>query len=92
MKSTSLIVFATFLFQVTSAMPVVAQSRQEAYTVVTSTKCIGAIHQVHSNIENRLGGAVCEISYFDPSRQYPDSPNEKATQGFCHQFNSDRCR
>lgn len=55
-----------------------AQDRQDAYASITNPVCISAIHNVHGDIENRIGGAVGEVTYYDPSSQVTDSPNEKS--------------
>ena len=55
-----------------------AQNSQDAYSAISDPKCINAIHKVHSDIENRIGGAVGDVTYYDPSEQMTDSPNEKS--------------
>ena len=68
---------ATILLTQVAALPALSQPRDDAYSVIANPKCISAIHQVHSDIENRVGGAVGEVTYYDPSRQVTDSPNER---------------
>jgi hypothetical protein len=55
-----------------------AENSQDAYSAISDPKCINAIHKVHSDIENRIGGAVGDVTYYDPSEQRTDSPNEKS--------------
>ena len=78
MKSIPLIAVVALFLEGISAVPVYAQGRKDAYTAITNLKCSSAIHQVHSDIENRVGGVVGEVSYYDPSRQTTDSADEKS--------------
>ena len=55
-----------------------AQVAEDGYSTIRNTSCISAIHRVHSDIENRIGGAVGDVTYYDPSRQMSDSPYEKS--------------
>ena len=69
---------ATLLMANLATTPALSQEWDDAYTAITNPKCISAIHQVHSDIENRIGGAVGDVTYYDPSAQMTDSPNEKS--------------
>ena len=69
MNSNSGIPILTLLLFGLTTLPVGAQDRQDAYSTIADAKCMSAIHQVHSDIENRVGGAVAEVTYYDPSRQ-----------------------
>ena len=69
---------ATLLVANLSTTPALSQDRDDAYALVTNPKCISAIHKVHSDIENRIGGAVGDVTFYDPSKQLTDSLNEKS--------------
>lgn len=78
MKNILMIAVTTLVLEGVSVAPLFAQDRRDAYATITDPTCISAIHQVHSDIENRVGGAVGEVTYYDPSQQSTDSPNEKS--------------
>ena len=78
LKRIPLTAVATLLLGGLYAPPLFAQDRRDAYATINDPTCINAIHQVHSDIENRVGGAVGEVTYYDPSQQSTDSPNEKS--------------
>jgi len=78
MKRVSEITVLIILFKILSALPVSAQGAPDAYSAISDQQCISAIHKVHSDMENRVGGGVGEVSYYDPSRQTTDSPYEKS--------------
>ena len=78
MKSIFRVAIANLILQVLSTLPIAAQDQKDAYSAMSDTQCISAIHTVHSDIDNRIGGAVGEVSYSDPSRQETDSPYEKS--------------
>jgi hypothetical protein len=78
MKKIALIALVPMLLEAILAAPLSAQDRRDAYAAIKDPTCINAIHQVHSDIENRLGGAVGEVTYYDPSQQSTDSPYEKS--------------
>jgi hypothetical protein len=70
--------FTTVVLTNMAEFPAHSQPRDDAYTAIGNPKCISAIHQVHSDIENRIGGVVGDVTYYDPSAQMTDSPNEKS--------------
>ena len=48
-------------------LPSHAQHEQDAYQLIRDRECIGRIHTIHSDIENRLGGNVLAVRYIDPA-------------------------
>lgn len=67
-----------FLLVLVIALPVSAQGRDDAYAAISDARCVNEIHKVQSDVENRVGGAVGDVTYYDPSLQETDSPYEKS--------------
>ena len=67
-----------FLLALLVTLPAFARDREDAYTAISDPRCVNEIHKVQSDIENRIGGAVGDVTYYDPSRQETDSPYEKS--------------
>lgn len=44
-----------------------AQERKPAYEAIKNVNCLNAIHQVHSDVENRLAGEVQSLEIFSPA-------------------------
>jgi hypothetical protein len=48
-----------------------ANERASAYESIKDPRCLNAIHQVHSDIENRLGGDLQDVQIYSPASESP---------------------
>jgi hypothetical protein len=48
-----------------------ANGRASAYESIKDPRCLNAIHQVHSDIENRLGGDLQDVQIYSPASESP---------------------
>ncbi len=68
LRSLAAITLALITFECRSA---IANERVSAYESVKDARCLNAIHQVHSDVENRLRGDLQDVQIYSPASENP---------------------
>lgn len=60
-------------------LPTSVKGREDASTAISYPRCVNEIHKVQSDIENRIGGTVSDVTYPIPRAKKPIAPTKRAT-------------
>jgi len=71
MKAFALVAAASLAMASLFPKPSLADEPASAYEIITDVRCINAIHQVHSDVENRLGGDIQAVQLHIPMLDSP---------------------
>jgi len=71
MKTSAFLATATLSLASLMPHPSLAEDRASAYESIKDTRCINSIHQVHSDVENRLGGNIQDVQVYAPMLENP---------------------
>jgi hypothetical protein len=71
MKASALIAAASLTLASLLPQPSLADEPASAYEIIKDVRCINAMHQVHSDVENRLGGDIQGVELNVPMLDSP---------------------